>query len=260
MNNETVIQDLNDILTSDEEAKETNSPTVKSESLKAILPLKRKEFEDEKEFNRFIKSVERLIRGSIEYREFIAFTRESLNANVCSFTGESEEETGDVELHHYPLTLFDIVRAVVDDFIYKDKEFSSFDIASEVIKLHFQLNIGFVPLIGTLHKKFHKGNLEIPIEYVLGNYDYLAENTELDPELRNKIESAKRLTINTVQKLHWQPKIITHDHINEQQIVNEQIEQKAQEAKEIKNKQNNDEPEVNNIMNSINLEELVKDD
>jgi len=254
---DTLIQDLNDVLTSDDET-ENVSPTVKSESLKAVLPLKRKEFEDEKEFNRFVKSVERLVRSSPEYREFINFTRESLNADVCSFTGETEDESGDVEIHHYPLTLFDIVRGVIDDFIFKDQEFSSFDITSEVIKLHFQLNIGFVPLIGTLHKKFHKGNLEIPIEYVLGNYEFLANSTNLDPELKNKLESAKRLTTNTVQQIQWRPKIVGNvsNTIDENQSINKQIEKKAKEIQDdIKDVE---EPKSGNIMSSINLEELVK--
>jgi len=254
--NEQAALDISQILTSDDND-DTSSVSVKSETLKSYLPLKRKEFEDEKEFNRFIKSVERLVRGSPEYKEFINFARESLSANVCSFTGESEEETGDVEIHHYPLTLFDIVRAVIDDYIFNDKEFSSFDIASEVINLHFKLNIGFVPLIGTLHKKYHKGNLQIPIEYVLGNYDYIAQNTNIDPELANKIETAKKITLKDVS-LDWKPKKVEQI----EQTHNEEVIKASDVIKEdTKTTVKESEEESENKINipDLNLENMLND-
>lgn len=208
--------------------------SVKSEDLKSYLPLKKKEFDDEKEFIKFIKSVERLVRASTEYREFITFTRDSLNADVCSFTGETEEETGDVELHHYPLTLFDIVKSVVDEFIFKDKAFTSFEIAEEVIQLHYQLKISIVPLAGTLHKKYHKGNLQIPIEFTVGDYKWIPQNYHLDPELANKIEICKKITVSNTPELSWKPKYIGNPVSTQEPIVDSSIETKEPVQEKLK--------------------------
>jgi len=180
-------------LITSESAHTDSDPTLNSSSLDMELPFKRIELGD-KEYTKFIKQVERLVRASIEYKEFISFVRESYKANVCALTGETQEETNDVEIHHYPLTLFDICKIVLDSKLEKGEKFSSFDVALEVIKLHFSMSVGIVPLIGTLHKKYHKGFLEIPIQTVIGNYKRIAEIYELEYELLDKIEIAERIT------------------------------------------------------------------
>jgi len=222
-------QDIKQVIQSDDTSFDEGL-SVKSDDLKTYLPLKKKDFDDEKEYVRFVKVVERLVRSSPEYRDFITFTRETLHADVCSFTGEREDETGDVELHHYPLNLFDIVKAVIDEYIYDDKSFTSFEIAETVIQLHFQLKIGIVPLIGTLHKKYHKGNLQIPIEFAIGDYEWIKENYHLDPELVNKIETAKQITTHNTPELNWQPKYV-------QQIEHTDVSQEIKAKEVIKEKE-----------------------
>jgi len=168
------------------------------------LSLRRDNFEDEKEEKRFIKNVERLVRSSLEYREWLAFIKDTLNLNYCVFTKETDAETDDIEIHHHPLTLYDIVMIVVDTYITNDKQFCTFDIASEVINLHFQLKVGFVPLLGSLHKKFHNGFLDIPIELVYGDYKYLLENYFVRESLQMKVSRYESFHLSNVELPQWQ--------------------------------------------------------
>jgi len=168
------------------------------------LTLDRLNFENETEEKKFIKSVERLIRSSIEYREWLSFLKDSLQMNICVFTGETDEETNDIEIHHHPLTLYDIVQAVIDSKIMKDMPFNSFDIAREVIDLHFKLKVGFVPLLRSLHKKFHNGFLQIPIELVHGDYKYILDNYYIREEVLEKVSKYESVKLENFQKLsNW---------------------------------------------------------
>ena len=168
------------------------------------LSLRRDNFEDEKEEKRFIKNVERLVRGSLEYREWLAFIKDTLNLDYCVFTKETDAETGDIEIHHHPLTLYDIVMIVVDTYIVNNKQFCTFDIASDVINLHFQLKVGFVPLLGSLHKKFHNGYLDIPIELVHGDYKYLLENYFVRENLLTKVSRYESIHLSDDILPQWQ--------------------------------------------------------
>jgi len=193
-----IVEESKQILTAEEDQTIVNTQTD------IYLSLKRDNFADEKEEKRFIKAVERMVRSSIEYREWLSFVRESLGMTACVFTGETEEETGDVEIHHHPLTLYDIVQAVCDTKILNNQSFSSFDIAYEVIDLHFKLKIGFVPLLGSLHKKFHNGYLEIPIELVQGDYKFLLNNYHIRKNVLDKVLKYESVTLKTIShKIQW---------------------------------------------------------
>jgi len=198
---------VNDLVSLVEESKNqlvSNEVKLEIKDTKSgvYLSLRRSNFEDEKEEKRFFKNVERLVRGSIEYREWLAFVKDTLSLDFCAFTGETDAETGDIEIHHHPLTLFDIVQAVTDTYIMNDKEFCTFDIASEVIDLHFKLKIGFVPLLGSLHKKFHNGYLDIPIEFVHGDYKYILDNYFIRDHVKEKVLKYESVTLDQVS-IDW---------------------------------------------------------
>jgi hypothetical protein len=44
------------------------------------------------------------------------------------------------------------------------------------MNLHYENNIGYIPLLESMHEKFHNGHLDIPISYVHGNYSYFVTN------------------------------------------------------------------------------------
>jgi hypothetical protein len=200
-----MIQDLEKIV---EESKKQlvsieGSKTIQDTETGIYLELNRKNFVDESEEKKFIKNVERLVRSSLEYKEWIKFIKDTLNLNVCVFSGETDEETDDIEIHHHPLTLYDIVQAVCDTKIMKDQEFCTFDIAKEVIDLHFTLKVGFVPMLRSLHKKFHNGYLDIPIELVHGDYRYILDNYFIRDNVLEKVRKYESVTLGKQPLLSW---------------------------------------------------------
>lgn len=128
--------------------------------------------EDEKKREKFIKNIERYIRRSLEYREYISFLKEEINMNSCLFYDQIDRnEHGNIrlEIHHDPFTLFDICEIVIMKRINNGEEIFPFMIAEEVMKLHFMGLVGLVPLSLTCHKLVHKGELFIPLTSIYGN-------------------------------------------------------------------------------------------
>lgn len=150
------------------------------------LPLRIDHFGEEKAFVKFVKCVEKLVRNSSEYKYWISYIIEHLGHNVCSLTNESTIECN-IEIHHHPITLFTICKGVINSRINNEKKFCSFDIATEVIELHFQNKVGYVSLLSDLHKKYHDGYLELPVEIINGNYVDLINSLPLEQDERDKI-------------------------------------------------------------------------
>ena len=154
------------------------------------LSLRVQGFDDDKSYHRFIKNVEKLVRTSLEYREWIKYIIDVLGYTNCEMTDERSSEVT-VEIHHHPITLYTIVKGVIVNYINKEKEFCTYDIASETIQLHFQNRVGFIPIVKTLHEKYHNGYLDIPIDFCHGEWKYIINNFPLeDEEMQNILRLA----------------------------------------------------------------------
>jgi hypothetical protein len=151
--------------------------------------------EDEKEYKKYIDDVERQVRRSFEYKEFIKYIRENMNMNRCSFLSDvSNEDTFDIkiEIHHYPFTLRDICDIVFNKREYYGENLSVQMVAKEVMQLHYKLIIGLIPLSETVHELAHSGRLFIPVDKVLGRYNIFVDLYEpfCKPE---QLETLKRI-------------------------------------------------------------------
>lgn len=135
------------------------------------------DFYDEAAIKRFAKNVEKLIRTSREYSEYI----ELLRTNCVQLNHDNilhNITTGDVDLefHHYPFTLYDIVTIVMNKHVVDASKFTSFSIAKEVMRLHYRHIIGLVPLTKTMHELAHDGKIFISTKQIFGNYkQFMAE-------------------------------------------------------------------------------------
>ncbi len=132
------------------------------------------DLDDEKSFEKFISDVEKEVRGSFEYRQFINYLRNFMDMSQCTFIEKAHNrETFDIkiEIHHYPFTLYDICRIVYDKRAYYKESLDLEMVAKEVMELHYKLMIGLVPLSETVHELVHNSRLFIPITSVLGRYD-----------------------------------------------------------------------------------------
>lgn len=150
------------------------------------LSLRIDSFSNEKEEISFIKSVEKMVRFSPEYKLWVNYIVDTLGQNKCEFTGELKGECP-VEVHHHPICLYSIVKAVIDDRIRKHIQFCTFDIARDVIELHFQNKVGYVLMLSDLHAKYHNGFMQIPIEFVNGDYKHILLNYEMEKEEYSRI-------------------------------------------------------------------------
>lgn len=154
------------------------------------------DFEVEKEHNKFVKAVESLIRRSPEYKLWVNYIKDTQSYNYCFFTNEIGEEVT-IDIHHHPFTLYDLVVMAVDDKISKEIPFASVDIMEEILKLHYEDKVGYIPMIRTLHEKYHNGFLDIPISIVLGNWKELFKlYPDMSPDIKDKV--SRLASIDTV--------------------------------------------------------------
>jgi len=135
------------------------------------LALRISTFENEVSYKKFLKNTEMLIRRCNEYKLWRNYIIDILQIDTCMITNESIQELT-IDVHHHVPSLFTLVSGIVNKKIENNESFCSFDIASESIGLHFKNKIGFITLIKSMHEKFHNGYLDIPIEYVKGDYSY----------------------------------------------------------------------------------------
>lgn len=147
------------------------------------LPLRVRNFESETDYIKFIRNCEKSIRGSIEYKQWRNYIIEVLGVQTCMVTNERMDQCT-IEVHHHVPSLFVLVKSITNKWIDEEREFSTFDVALEGIKHHFENKVGYVTLIKSIHEKFHNGFLGIPNTVIKGNYqNFLSEySSNMDDE------------------------------------------------------------------------------
>jgi hypothetical protein len=149
----------------------------------------------EKDKIKFIKTVERVVRSSMEYKQYITFLRSEIDMTRCSyFTNITNKDSKrvSIEIHHEPFTLFDIVQTVLEKWLQEDQKINPLLIAEEVMKLHYQNKIGLIPLSTTVHDLVHSGKIFIPLQQVYGRYiEFLEEYQQYIPDELQKILQVK---------------------------------------------------------------------
>ena len=139
--------------------------------------------ETDRDKEKFIKRVEKVVRDSMEYKDYILFLKDYVNMNHCAFFTNVANKEGSkvrIEIHHEPLTLFDIVAIVLEKHLAEGIPISDFYIAEEVMELHYQNKVGLIPLSKSIHQiVHHSDDIFIPINLVYGNYkEFLDEYLE----------------------------------------------------------------------------------
>lgn len=190
MPDNTVIGNINTIETASGTAiKSTNSPFAENFYFE--------DYYDEKAVKKFIKIVERLIRNSREYSTYIELVRTNVGElNHDNVLHNVTTADVDLEFHHYPFSLYDIIEVVMTKHVVNKEKFTSFSIAKEVMGLHYKHEIGLVPLARTTHELVHSGNLFISKDQIFGDYrqfmtDYSAG---LSYEIGSKISKMEQLS------------------------------------------------------------------
>lgn len=178
---------------------------MENEKLLAPIEYNFSGFFDNKVFSRFVKSVERLIRSDRSYSNYIKKIKEaeeSLGRDVILNNLKSSEV--EIQMHHHPLTLYDIVSVIALHNFNNDIKFNSFSLTKEVIKAHYDNIIGLAPMSITTHELAHlpleKGSkkryINLTKKQIFGKYEEFTDKYKdgLTLEVREKIKEFNRVS------------------------------------------------------------------
>ena len=169
---------------------------------------------DEDLTEKLVSYIEKEVRMSYEYRDYINYLKNELDLTHCSMLPGIDCSNGaaSLEFHHYPLNLYEITDAVGHKMI-KDlgdnEKLSCFEIAEKVMEEHYLGNIGLVPLTKTLHDMAHNRSIIIPISKVNGNYkEFIKKYSDSIPQdIKDRVKEAEMNSESDDAKLYNQLKL-----------------------------------------------------
>lgn len=186
----------------------------------------------DKEKAAFIKSVEKMVRGSYEYKEYISYLVNSQEMNVCSaFEGVSKDLARNIklEIHHEPFTLYDITYILYLRFLSLGREIDVYELAEAVLAIHFRGMVGLLPLSKTVHELVHVGKVFLPLQFLdegfmkfYHEFKTEVKMTNLEPILEKKIEISKTFNFKSnsvLQKKYIYIKNEKYNNIPEKMII-----------------------------------------
>lgn len=201
----------------------------------------------EKAKSKFVKQVERIARASIEYSDYIGYLRRFCDMAACKFFPNINQE-GDgkkvrIEIHHAPLTLYDIVYILLQKALDNGETPNAQMIAKETMRYHYKDQVGLIPLSKTLHELQHpkdgQPRFVLPLYMIYGQWTtFLRENEDTwqkIPYIVSKLQIArdqtKSLTNNSFDKLKEDFVYVSVDGFK--------VPMKIEDAKEITEKKEN---------------------
>lgn len=152
---------------------------------------------DETNLKKFIKSVERTVRSSKEYKRYIENLRTNVHAlNYDTVMSNISNTDTALEFHHYPLSLYEISEILILDHLANKDNITSFSIAKEIMEYHFKNKIGLVSLTKTNHELAHDGALFLHKNQIFGKYEeFINEHPNgISMEIRNKIDRLNKMS------------------------------------------------------------------
>jgi len=176
---------------------------------------------DQKDYARMLKDIETVCRTSFEYRQLIAYLRNTEGMNTCSFLGNVtnvDNTKVKIEIHHSPFTLFSIVEAVTKKRLHNNESVDIFDISKEVMLLHYMGYVGLIPLSATVHEMVHNGYIFIPLNLPRGNWEKFVElyYDYISPADLDALDSAREMTTEWLEDISKENNIVD----TQQQLFN----------------------------------------
>jgi len=154
---------------------------------------------NEKDKIKLIKTIERIVRSSIEYKQYVQYLRDEIDMTLCSFfnnISNKDNKRVSIEIHHEPFTLFDLTQIVLEKWINEEKDINPLLIAEEIVLLHYKNTVGLIPLCITVHKLVHNGKIFIPLQNLFGNFVSFIEEYEkfISKDLLSLLEEKFRIS------------------------------------------------------------------
>ena len=133
---------------------------------------------DPKEYIKYIKALEKSVRGSFEYRAMVSYLKQYANMTECAFyknVTNADTSAIKIEIHHGPFSLCDICEIVYRKRLSFNESLDEHMVAKEVMYLHYNMCVGLIPLSATVHELVGNRYLFISPRNYYGNYKYFSE-------------------------------------------------------------------------------------
>ena len=137
-----------------------------------------------KDRDKFVKRIERIVRGSMEYKDYIKFLKEHIGLDSCIFFqkvtngNKNKQKRISIEIHHEPFTLYDLVDIEIMRREAEHLPIEMLPIAESVMCLHYDGLVGLIPLSKTQHELIHSSKCFIPLQHIYQDYDKYYEKFE----------------------------------------------------------------------------------
>jgi hypothetical protein len=106
----------------------------------------------------------------------------------------AEALCGGVEIHHHPLTIYDIADIVFTRMVATrtdedEDHITSLTVANKVMELHYRNQVGLVPLTATLHELVHADRLTVHPAMIFGDWiTFLREHSPwISEDVKNRL-------------------------------------------------------------------------
>ena len=133
---------------------------------------------DQKDFMKFVSELEKSVRGSFEYQQYVQYLRTAFNMNSCAFYRNVTNAVNPkikIHIHHDPITLYDMCLVVFRKRQTNGEDIDEESIAKEVMWNHYNGFVGLIPLSETAHELVHNSYLFIPSTHVFGEWKSFVE-------------------------------------------------------------------------------------
>lgn len=210
------------------------SKVVNLELEKPIIIPRLPVISNDKQRDKLIKTIEKYIRSSDEYRDYIKFLRDNLDMNYCHYFNNinGKKKRGFIEIHHEPFSLYDLTNIVMTKHEQTKGYIDELDVAEEVMYIHYSNRVGLIPVSITPHELIHTGKIIVPLDCTYGNFIKFVEDylEYMDPGLvdmlEEKIELTKKLSRQDLSILNVRYIYTTIEGFDLPQIVEDKISEK----------------------------------
>lgn len=151
---------------------------------------------------RIVADAERIVRSSMEYKDYIYFLRTYVDMTKCAlYSNLKNDGRGkmSIQIHHDPLGLADITYILLNKAIMCNEYKSEELLANEVVRLHYRNQVGLIPFSVSVHEMitYDHTSVRLPLQLIYGNYttflkeydEYLTEDLNLEiGDLRSRLQ------------------------------------------------------------------------
>lgn len=185
-----------------------NTYVLKENEFNAIKLYNDKDtFIDDKDLISVIKSIEKIIRQSNEYKSFITYIRDTFHMSNCKILSGIDTNSAKIEIHHNIFTLFDYCKIIINYCNQNNIKWNSFIIADMVLELHYRNLVNLIPLSTTMHQYTHSNKLYYEPTQCLGNLSkFIEEYSEYLDE--QQLEKLNEINGNYINVENIIPKLI----------------------------------------------------